>query len=82
MQSQAMELKIKSLEALAAASMDSLGQVDLVQHVAAGMLLCSFEVINSAHNQLSKARNLLLARFTSPLAPQANGPSIFPVSRK
>ncbi|KAF2119053.1 fungal-specific transcription factor domain-containing protein [Lophiotrema nucula] len=47
-QSQAIELKITSLKALASASKDNLGAVELVQHVAAGMLLCSFEIHQSS----------------------------------
>lgn len=50
-QSQAMKLKIASLKALAAAanSQSRLGITEVVQHIAAGMLLCSFEVrIHSA----------------------------------
>lgn len=45
-QSQAMRLKISSLKALAAASVskNSLDLEQVTQHVAAGMLLCSFEV--------------------------------------
>lgn len=45
-QSQAVELKISSLKALAAASISetSLGVTEVIQHIAAGMLLCSFEV--------------------------------------
>lgn len=45
-QSQAIELKISSLNALAAASnsKSSLGLAEVIQHVATGMLLCSFEV--------------------------------------
>jgi hypothetical protein len=45
-QSQAMELKISSLKALAIASASegSFGAKEVMQHVAAGMLLCSFEV--------------------------------------
>ena len=45
-QSQAMGLKISSLNALAAASdsKSSLGVMEVIQHVATGMLLCSFEV--------------------------------------
>jgi hypothetical protein len=43
-QSQAMELKISSLKALALASKSSFGAKEVIQHVAAGMLLCSFEV--------------------------------------
>lgn len=43
-QVQAIELKISSLNALAAASMSNFGAKEVIQHVAAGMLLCSFEV--------------------------------------
>lgn len=49
-QSQAIELKISSLNALAAASnsKSSLGLAEVIQHVATGMLLCSFEVHQSS----------------------------------
>lgn len=43
-QSQALELKISSIKALAAASHADLGSKEVIQHVATGMLLCSFEV--------------------------------------
>lgn len=45
-QSQAIELKISSLKALAAASNseNSLDTTEVIQHIAAGMLLLSFEV--------------------------------------
>lgn len=48
-QSQAFKLKIASLNALAAAatSESRLGLTEVVQHIAAGMLLCSFEVRNA-----------------------------------
>ncbi|KAI1771736.1 fungal-specific transcription factor domain-containing protein [Hypoxylon cercidicola] len=42
--SQAVELKISALKALAAASKDDIGTEEAIQHVAAGMLLCSFEI--------------------------------------
>lgn len=43
--SQAVEYKIRAIEALAAASSNSaLDTIEAMQHVAAGMLLCSFEV--------------------------------------
>jgi hypothetical protein len=44
-QTQAIELKISSLKALTRASKSSFGAKEVIQHVAAGMLLCSFEVI-------------------------------------
>jgi len=44
-QEQALQLKIASLRALAAASAsEDLGPMEVIQHVATGMLLCSFEV--------------------------------------
>ncbi len=43
-QTQALELKISGLKALATASKSNLGSKEVIQHVAAGMLLCSFEV--------------------------------------
>ena len=43
-QSQALELKISSLKSLAIASKSTFGDKEVIQHVAAGMLLCSFEV--------------------------------------
>ncbi|KAI2628136.1 fungal-specific transcription factor domain-containing protein [Hypomontagnella submonticulosa] len=42
--SQAVELKISALKALTAASKDNIGTEGAIQHVAAGMLLCSFEI--------------------------------------
>ncbi|KAF2489314.1 hypothetical protein BU16DRAFT_531638 [Lophium mytilinum] len=47
-QSQATELKISALKALAAASGDHVGTKEAIQHVAAGMLLCSFEIHQAA----------------------------------
>lgn len=44
----AVELKISALKALAATSGSGLGTMEAIQHVAAGMLLCSFEVNTSA----------------------------------
>ncbi|KAK0736397.1 fungal-specific transcription factor domain-containing protein [Apiosordaria backusii] len=47
--SQAFELKITALQALAAASATTLiGTTEAIQHVAAGMLLCSFEAHKSS----------------------------------
>lgn len=43
-QTQAAELKILALRALAAASKGDINSKEAIQHVAAGMLLCSFEV--------------------------------------
>lgn len=43
-QAQAINLKILSLRALAAAAKGVFGCKEVSQHVAAGMLLCSFEV--------------------------------------
>jgi hypothetical protein len=42
--SQAAELKIDALKALSAASNREISAMETVQHVAAGMLLCSYEV--------------------------------------
>ncbi|KAF2682327.1 hypothetical protein K458DRAFT_370106 [Lentithecium fluviatile CBS 122367] len=47
-QEQAFKLKISSLKALAAASTSELSATEAIQHVAAGMLLCSFEVHQSS----------------------------------
>jgi len=44
LQSQAADLKISAIAALAAASKSNIGPKEAIQHVAAGMLLCSFEV--------------------------------------
>ncbi|KAK4233439.1 fungal-specific transcription factor domain-containing protein [Achaetomium macrosporum] len=46
--SQAVELKISALKALADASGTHIGTTDAIQHVAAGMLLCSFEIHQSS----------------------------------
>ncbi|KAL2151662.1 hypothetical protein VTH82DRAFT_6760 [Thermothelomyces myriococcoides] len=47
--SQAVEYKIRAIEALAAASSNSaLDTIEAMQHVAAGMLLCSFEIHQAA----------------------------------
>lgn len=46
LQSQAADLKISAITALAAASCSNIGTKEAIQHVAAGMLLCSFEVNN------------------------------------
>ncbi|KAJ5675523.1 hypothetical protein N7462_008420 [Penicillium macrosclerotiorum] len=44
LQSQAAELKIGALKALGAALNGEIGKMEKVQHIAAGMLLCSFEI--------------------------------------
>ncbi|KAF2264811.1 hypothetical protein CC78DRAFT_494590 [Lojkania enalia] len=44
LQEQAFQLKIASIKALATASTTHFGALEVIQHVAAGMLLCSFEV--------------------------------------
>ncbi|KAJ5570289.1 uncharacterized protein N7459_009719 [Penicillium hispanicum] len=41
---QAAELKISAINALIAASKSDIGPIEAIQHVAAGMLLCSFEI--------------------------------------
>ncbi|KAI0157862.1 fungal-specific transcription factor domain-containing protein [Hypoxylon sp. FL1284] len=46
--SQAVELKIAALEALKDGSKDEISTVEAFQHVAAGMLLCSFEIYHSS----------------------------------
>ncbi|KAI5854500.1 hypothetical protein GGS23DRAFT_590628 [Durotheca rogersii] len=43
-QAQAVELKISALKALSSVSADQIGTMEAIQHVAAGMLLCSFEI--------------------------------------
>ncbi|KAI1370111.1 fungal-specific transcription factor domain-containing protein [Hypoxylon crocopeplum] len=43
-QMQAVQLKVSALNALAAASKGGIGPMEAIQHVAAGMLLCSFEI--------------------------------------
>jgi len=43
-QFQAAELKISALNALVAASKYDLGAKETIQHIATGMLMCSFEV--------------------------------------
>jgi hypothetical protein len=42
--SQAVELKISAINALSAASRSDISTTEAIQHIAAGMLLCSFEV--------------------------------------
>lgn len=44
LQSQAAELKIAALNALSVASNREISAMETIQHVAAGMLLCSYEV--------------------------------------
>ncbi|KAL4919514.1 hypothetical protein BDW62DRAFT_216928 [Aspergillus aurantiobrunneus] len=44
LQSQAVEFKIATIKALRAASDREIGTAEAIQHVAAGMLLCSFEI--------------------------------------
>lgn len=44
MHRKAFELKIAAIEALAAASSGAISSIEAMQHVAAGMLLCSFEI--------------------------------------
>ena len=51
-QEQAFKFKISSLRALATTSMSDLTDVEAIQHVAAGMLLCSFEV-SSGHKWIA-----------------------------
>ena len=73
LQSQAFELKISSIKALAAASGSNAGDVEVIQHVATGMLLCSFEVGIHLDATPSYAKANCLIRSTSHLAPRANG---------
>ncbi|KAI1758517.1 fungal-specific transcription factor domain-containing protein [Hypoxylon sp. FL1150] len=47
-QAQAIELKISALAALAAASESNIGAKEAIQHIAAGLLLCSFEIHQSS----------------------------------
>jgi hypothetical protein len=74
-QSQALELKISSLKALAAASHADLGTKEAIQHVATGMLLCSFEV-SLLETWLKVESSLTSFRFTKLPARQASGPGI------
>ncbi|OQE43619.1 hypothetical protein PENCOP_c003G02066 [Penicillium coprophilum] len=48
LQTQAAELKIAALKALGAASNREIGTMEAIQHVAAGMLLCSFEIYQAS----------------------------------
>ncbi|KAI9036247.1 uncharacterized protein KD926_002156 [Aspergillus affinis] len=48
LQGQAGELKLSALNALATASRTSIGPMETAQHVAAGMLLCSFEILRAS----------------------------------
>ncbi|KAJ5379882.1 uncharacterized protein N7496_002310 [Penicillium cataractarum] len=48
LQTQAAELKIAALKALGAASNREIETMETLQHVAAGMLLCSFEIYQSS----------------------------------
>ncbi|KAL2820560.1 fungal-specific transcription factor domain-containing protein [Aspergillus cavernicola] len=43
-QSRAFEFKIQSIRALAVASNSDIGATEAIQHIAAGMILCSFEI--------------------------------------
>ncbi|CAI7584537.1 unnamed protein product [Penicillium glandicola] len=47
-QTQAVELKIAALNALGAASNREIDTIEIIQHVAAGMLLCSFEIYQAS----------------------------------
>ncbi|KAI1470390.1 fungal-specific transcription factor domain-containing protein [Daldinia caldariorum] len=65
--SQAVELKISALKSLSAAAGSHFGTTEAAQHVAAGMLLCSFEVHQSSCTSgqwlwyLSGVKNLIKA---------------------
>ncbi|KAK6957465.1 hypothetical protein Daesc_000251 [Daldinia eschscholtzii] len=65
--SQAVELKISALKSLAAAAGSHFGTTEAAQHVAAGMLLCSFEVHQASCTSgqwlwyLSGVKNLIKA---------------------
>lgn len=83
--SRAIELKISAIKALAAASGSSLDAVEAMQHVAAGMLLSSFEVsILPPHTSCPQSASWLALtsyssnnlRPTKQPAPQATGPGI------
>ncbi|THC88234.1 hypothetical protein EYZ11_012321 [Aspergillus tanneri] len=74
LQPQAAELKISALRALAAASKNNISVTEAAQHVAAGMLLCSFEV-NIYPSSFLHIRSMEMS-FT--LAPAQVGGSIFP----
>jgi hypothetical protein len=63
LQQQAAELKISALRALAAASKSDIGAMETIQHVAAGMLLCSFEV-NMKSFTACNAHDMLTRSFT------------------
>lgn len=51
---QAVELKISAIRALTAATGSEIGTTEAIQHVAAGMLLCSFEVSTSLWPECSE----------------------------
>lgn len=83
-QSQAVKLKLASLKALTAAASSGikLGVTEVIQHIAAGMLLCSFEVRNHSAQRLIICHLLTQApvRSTNLLVPQVNGHVILPAS--
>ena len=74
-QSQAIGLKNSSLKALAASSNPegSLGVTEVTQHIAAVMLLCSFEVRTQLGREYLPSANAAMVRYTNLPAPQANG---------
>jgi hypothetical protein len=76
-QSQSFELKISSLKALSVASFveSKLGAMEVIQHIAAGMLLCSFEVSTHLDTPYSLLTHKII-RSTSRHALQANGHGI------
>jgi hypothetical protein len=48
LQAQGFELKISAIKALGEASRSTIGAAEALQHVAAGMLLCSFEIYKAS----------------------------------
>lgn len=83
-QSQAAELKISALGALGAAAQTSgFGTREATQHVAAGMLLYSFEVLHALRLVLGYHNILILVlRYTKHRALQASGHGTLSVSSK
>jgi hypothetical protein len=79
-QEQAFEFKISTLRALANMTMRKLTATETIQHVAAGMLLCSFEV--SSGHRLVMFTALTLPRSTNLHAHPPSGPGILTASRK
>ena len=57
LQLQAAQLKISAIKALVASSEGGIGVMEAAQHIAAGMLLCSFEVRLKRYNFIASTRN-------------------------